>query len=152
MRIDDILKQQSIQGAEESKKQGSTRTNADFGALLNEEMSGVAVDSGTGPISETGMIGSIIGVGPAEADSQVAQSVSVLEDTISKLDSLEQALQGSSSPKEIDALVAQIGTETSGLDEKLSGLPGDHPLKGIAEELKILSYVESVKWKRGDYL
>ncbi|MCE5335877.1 MAG: hypothetical protein LLG06_14945 [Desulfobacteraceae bacterium] len=152
MRIDGILRQQSIQGTEESKKKGSTGTDTDFTSLLNEELSDVSSESSTGSVSETEMIGNTFGITLSPADSEMVQSVSALEDTLAKLESLEQALQENTSPKEIDSLVSQIGTEASGLDEKLSGLPGDHPLKEVAEELKILSYVESVKWKRGDYL
>jgi hypothetical protein len=38
------------------------------------------------------------------------------------------------------------------MGESLKELPEEHPLRRIADELNILTYVESVKWRRGDYI
>ncbi len=82
----------------------------------------------------------------------MSQAISALDSTLTQFDSLKNALQQNMSPKAINSLIEQINAQTAGLDEKLSGLPADHKLRGMAEDLKVTAYMESLKWKRGDYL
>ena len=82
----------------------------------------------------------------------MSQAISALDGVLTQFDSLKNALQGNQSPKEINALIEQINAQTAGLDDKMSGLPADHQLRDMAEELKVTAYMESLKWKRGDYL
>lgn len=83
---------------------------------------------------------------------ELSQAISALDSTLTQFDSLKNALQQNLSPKQINSLVEQINEQTAGLDDKMSGLPADHPLRNMAEELKVTAYMESLKWKRGDYL
>ncbi len=158
MKIQDLLGKQAIQGDTSVKKQDGAASPDDFAALLQNELSGM--QTGSAPSSVTGPepaspltnLSSILGVGAASDNSAVAQPVSAIEDTLAGLDSLGQALQGDKSPKEINSLIDKINAQAAGLDDKLSGLPTNHPLKDLGEEVKIAAYTESVKWKRGDYL
>ena len=50
------------------------------------------------------------------------------------------------------SLIEQLNTGIAGMNDKMSGLPADHQLSDMAEELKVSAYMESVKWRRGDYL
>jgi uncharacterized phage infection (PIP) family protein YhgE len=83
---------------------------------------------------------------------QLPQTISAVNDVLTQLDSLKNALRQTGSPKEIDALIEQINAQAADLDGKMSGLPADHKLRDIAEELKVTAYMESTKWRRGDYL
>ena len=83
---------------------------------------------------------------------ELSQAISALDSTLTQFDSLKNALQQNLSPKQINSLIEQINEQTAGLDDKMSGLPADHQLRNMAEELKVTAYMESLKWKRGDYL
>ena len=86
------------------------------------------------------------------ADPRASQAISALDGILTQLDALKDALQKTGSPKEINSLIERINAQTAGLDDKMSGLPADHQLRDMAEELKVTGYMESLKWKRGDYL
>lgn len=55
-------------------------------------------------------------------------------------------------PKRAEALLRSLSTEADRLGEETRSLPEGHPLRRISDELRIMTYVESVKWNRGDYL
>lgn len=79
-----------------------------------------------------------------------------LEEVTKVLDAwekLEQAMGTvSTSPKVIQQQLEGIQNELSNIQGTLAPLPTDHPLKTMNEEMRILAYVESIKWNRGDYL
>ncbi len=159
MKIQDLLGQQAIQADESvKKKQDNAQPDDAFSALLKNELSGMQTGSapdqiaGSDPASALLGVNGILGIGETTDNSALAQPVSAIEDTIADLDSLGQALQGNKSPKEINAIIEKMQTQAAGLDDKLSSLPTDHPLKDLVEEVKIAAYTESVKWNRGDYL
>ena len=159
MKIQDILSQQAIQGDESvKKKQDGDQPSDAFATLLENELSGLQAGSGpdqvtgSNPASALSGLTGVLGVGNSTDNPTLTQPVSAIEDTLADLDSLGQALQGNKSPKEIHAIVEKINAQAAGLDDKLSGLPTDHPLKDLGEEVKIAAYTESVKWNRGDYL
>ncbi len=158
MKIQDILSQQPIQSDENiKKKQDGSQPSEAFSALLENELTGIQTGSGSSAVTGTdpalalsGMTG-VLGIGNT-TDPALTQPISAIENTLDDLDSLGQALQGNKSPKEINSIVEKINAQAAGLDDKLSGLPTDHPLKDLGEEVKIAAYTESVKWNRGDYL
>ena len=157
MRLDEIQNNQAIQQSRQLTGQKSAGTDNAFDLLLQNEISGSGAEavpndavSGpqdiSGPLSIHALIPS--GVQPPE----VSQALGALDGALTQLDSLSNALLQNKSPKEINSLLEQVNATTSGLDDKMSGLPSDHQLKGVAEELKVTTYMESLKWKRGDYL
>ena len=159
MKIQDIFGQQAIQGdtGVKKKQDGAQPTDA-FAALLEDELSGLQQGTDANPVASfdpasalAGVTG-VLEVGTISDNSAISKPVSAIEDALANLDSLGQALQGGKSPKEINSMIDKISAQAAGLDDKLSGLPTDHPLKGLGEEVKIAAYTESVKWNRGDYL
>ncbi len=166
MRVDKIQNDQTVQQSRQSTAPKSTGADNAFNLLLQSEISGSGAESvsndatsGTRDLSGPLSIQSFmpIGVQAAEASdapqaSQVPQALDALDGALTQLDSLSNALRQNKSPKEINALLEQVNATTAGLDDKMSGLPADHPLKGMAEELKVTTYMESLKWNRGDYL
>ena len=109
-----------------------------------------------GAVCEPGSVPGLWGIqslSPNSAQaSELSQAISALDGVLTQFDSLKNALQENKSPKEINALIEQINAQTAGLDDKMSGLPADHQLRDMAEELKVTAYMESLKWRRGDYL
>ncbi|MGC8491694.1 MAG: flagellar assembly protein FliX [Syntrophobacteraceae bacterium] len=159
MKIDGIYTGQAIEksGAAQTKESKSASSGNDFAGLLAGEIDSAgksgALESGVGgPESVAGLMGAqALALNPAQS-SGTSEAVSSLTSMLDGLDSLQNALQGGSSPKQIDSLIKQVNQQASGLDAATSALPADSNLRGLAEEAKVTAYMESVKWRRGDYL
>ncbi|MGO9315071.1 MAG: hypothetical protein ACLQBD_08155 [Syntrophobacteraceae bacterium] len=157
MIIDEILKQQAIQEGQQSTGPKTVSSDNAFAMLLQSEISGSQSAAAPGSaVCEPGGISDPLGIQPLISNSAqppgLSQAISALDSTLTQLDSLKNALQQNMSPKQINSLIEQINVQTAGLDEKMSGLPADHQLRDMAEELKVTGYMETLKWKRGDYL
>jgi hypothetical protein len=86
---------------------------------------------------------------PAGEDQQTLKA---LDSVMNRLEQVEQSLRGDAvDPQEVGSALDKISQELPGLQQQVSQLPGDHPLRQIAEEVGVLCYVESTKWNRGDY-
>ena len=157
MRIDETLKQQAIQESQQSAGQKGVSSDDAFALLLQSAISGSQAEvASESAVCEPGGVTGPLGIqslipGSAQT-SELSQAISALDSTLTQLDSLKDAIQENKSPKEINSLIEQINAQTAGLDDKISGLPADHQLRGMTEELKVAAYMESLKWRRGDYL
>ncbi len=157
MRIDEILNQQAIQEGQQATGPKTVSSDNPFAMLLQSEISGPQSEAAAGSaISGPGDVLAPLGIQPLISNSaqspELSQAISALDSTLTQLDSLKNALQQNMSPKQINSLIEQINVQTAGLDDKMSGLPADHQLRDMAEEVKVTGYMESLKWKRGDYL
>jgi hypothetical protein len=82
--------------------------------------------------------------------SQVEMAV---DTTIEQLERVSEMLHNPAvSSRKVDDAITMLSAEASKLQNDVNRLPGDHPLRQIATETSILATVESLKWKRGDYL
>lgn len=156
MRIDEIQSQQVMQESKQSKGPQSASRDDAFALLLQSEIAGPGAETAPGgavcaPINIPDLGTQPLSGNSAQA-SGVSQAISAVNGVLTQFDSLKNALQGNKSPNEIDALIEQLNTQIAGMDDKMSGLPADHQLSDMAQELKVTAYMESVKWKRGDYL
>jgi hypothetical protein len=151
MKIDPIGSPQAVEGSSEAGKKNCTGLDDTFANLLQDEITGTEV-TGTDQVSTLGNLQNVLGVGMVPSNAELSGQVSALEDTLTQIDSLKDMLQTSSSPKQADGIINQISSQVAGLQDKLSTLPEDHPLKEMADELNVTTYMESVKWNRGDYL
>jgi hypothetical protein len=157
MKIDDVLGSQTVQESKKSEESQSTGAGDSFALLLQGEITGQAQQVSTeatvnGPADFPPVWGVQSPVSNLSQQPGLSQAVSTLDGVLAQFDSLKDALQGVKSPKEINAMIEQISAQTAGLDDKMSGLPADHQLRDLSEELKVSAYMESVKWNRGDYL
>jgi len=157
MRIDEILSQQAVQESKQSNvSQGAGGDNT-FALVLQNEIAKPEEETVTdGAVGESGSLPGLWGpqslmANSAQAPPEVSQAVSALDGVLTQLDSLKNALGEAKSPKEVGAMIEQINTQTADLDEKMAGLPAGHALRDMAEEVKVTAYMESVKWRRGDY-
>jgi hypothetical protein len=154
MIINEILNQQAIQESQQSTGTKTVSSDNAFATLLQSEISGP--QSETAAVCEPGGLPGPLGIQSLISNSaqspELSQAISALDSTLTQFDSLKNALQQNLSPKQINSLIEQINEQTAGLDDKMSSLPADHQLRNMAEELKVTAYMESLKWKRGDYL
>lgn len=152
MKIDDLLKSQIIQGNPEvDKKKAEGRDDA-FATLLQNEMASV---QGTAPQTDISALDAGLQISALQGvpgDSDFTNSIESMQDVISKLQSLETGLQENLSPKEIDGIVGEISDASARLKDNMRSLPDNTELSDMAEEINIAAYMESVKWRRGDYL
>ena len=161
MRIDQTLSGQAVQETMQSEGAAGAGGDEGFALLLQNEIAGQKQETAPAgnSICEVGGSQALSGLWELQSpvlnsgqSPEMSKAISALDGIISQFDSLQNELKGAKSPKEINALIEQINAQTSGLDEKMSGLPSDHQLRDLGEELKITAYMESVKLSRGDYL
>jgi hypothetical protein len=76
-----------------------------------------------------------------------------LEGTINRLEKLQLALldlKGGLKP--VGAAIENLTAGAGELQESVAELPENHLLRQMADELSIIVHVESIKYRRGDYL
>jgi hypothetical protein len=168
MKIDGTLSGQTVEKSGQSSVQSSGQTSGTdgdaFAALLQTEVQSAGETTGQesalcGSTSVANLLSlqSIVQSSAVQSSAQPSQAtssqaISSLSTVLDGLDSLQNALQGTKSPKEINSLIDQINQQAAGLDDKTASLPADSGLRDLAEETKVTAYMESMKWKRGDYL
>ncbi len=157
MKIDETLSLKALQESNQPSANKSAGGDQAFALMLQGEISDQPQQIAQGDaVSLPGSIPAIPGtqsMAPGSTQTpDASEAISALDGVLSQLDALKDALQKTGSPKDINSLIEGINSQTAGLDDKMSGLPADHKLKDIAEELKVTAYMESLKWKRGDYL
>ncbi|MEN6439357.1 MAG: hypothetical protein ABFD97_12345 [Syntrophobacter sp.] len=152
MKIDSLLNSQIIQGKPEVDQKGAAGREDVFAALLQNEMTNVEET-----MSQPGVSGIDAGlqISPIQAlsgDSGTMDGIAGIQDVISKLQSLEKGLQENKSPKDIDGIITEMGDAAAKLKDNTNSLPENTELSDMAEEVKVTAYMESIKWRRGDYL
>lgn len=161
MKIDGTLNGQEVEKSAQSsaraKGQASGAATDPFAALLQSEVDSAgqtgSQDSAACTAASVAGLWGLQPIAPASGQSsQTSQAISSISGVLDGLDSLQNALKGASSPRQIDSLVQQVSQQASALADKASTLPADSGLSDLAEETKVTAYMESVKWKRGDYL
>ena len=128
----------------------------DFSGLLDDELQ-AGNNTPAGASSQTDPMAALGGFSwvPAEAQSSSGASASQANAVASSLDTLqslgESLSNTSTSLKDVQGLLTQFSQDAKNAQDRTAALPEDHPLRQISNEMNVLSYVESVKWQRGDY-
>ncbi len=151
MKIDDLLKVQSEVQNSRCEKRGDVRKN-DFSALLQDEMASIDDADGTGPISSLDSLSGVPGLDPESADPALADRISAVDNVITRLDTIDKALNdNTASPKKLDGIIQELGEAAARLHKSVEGLSSS-PLADMSQEVNVLAYMEAVKSRRGDYL
>ena len=80
------------------------------------------------------------------------QGVQMTEATIDSLESFAKALEDVTlSPKELEPFITALEEENQGLLDIKEQLPADDPLAKLIEQVAAASYLETAKYRRGDY-
>jgi hypothetical protein len=128
-----------------------TRLLAEESEKMGETVGGVG--SGMQPVS-IASVGDYLplGVGRGYSDEYHRAEFGV-EGTINRLEKLQLALQDSKGGlKSVESAIGDLAVGAGELQESVASLPEKHLLRQMADELSILAHVESIKYRRGDYL
>lgn len=156
MRVDDLVKLQTVQDSTGGSGDKRKVTGDAFTALLESEMNSAASSDATAsvgaesvdPLLEARMTGQI----SLGSDAGLT-AVDAVETGLKGLEEIGSSLSnGSVDARQVDALIQSLPASMDDMQKSLSGLPEGHPLKEIGNEISVTAYVESLKWKRGDYL
>ncbi|MBC7357759.1 MAG: hypothetical protein H5U10_04380 [Desulfacinum sp.] len=84
--------------------------------------------------------------GERSAEDRILEVLEGLED-------LAEQLSGNAARlKDVGRRLEDLGASAEEAWKAAQELAPDHPLRRIAEEARVVAYVESIKWGRGDYL
>jgi hypothetical protein len=144
------MKIKRSQGTGQSSSTGKTNKSGqasalDFRHLLQAQMEGVHDVSNTAP------------VGPVEERQQGSpelrlQGVQMTEATIDSLESFAKALENSSlNAQDLEPFIAALEEENQGLLDIKEQLAADDPLTKLIEQVAAATYLETAKYRRGDY-
>jgi len=159
MKVREITEGQTIQeGLDVSKKKASVGSKG-FQDLLVEEL-----NTTTGSEKDDGM--ALQGIGPMNVpvsmyshlngsfdDHDRGMTTEAIQSLSENLDDIERSIgDGKANLETVDKMIERLSREAEGFRESVDGLPAEHPLRQAGDQLSVLAYVESVKWRRGDYL
>ncbi|ADH87210.1 hypothetical protein [Desulfurivibrio alkaliphilus] len=143
MKISDILQQQNIPGSGKSTGPGSS---ADFAAILQSHLQGAG---NTEPA--TGVQQTTASSGPVPAHLRL-ESLEVSQNTIATLEAFSNALSNPAvQSEELEPYINALENEVAAMLELKGELPAQDPLARILEEVAAVSYLETAKYRRGDY-
>lgn len=130
--------------AGKAKESGQSST-LDFRHLLQSHMQGVLDVNDTAPITE---------VQEREQGSPELrlQGVQLTEASIVSLESFAKALEDINlDSKDLEPFIAALEEENQGLLDIRAQLPDDDPLAKLIEQVAAATYLETAKYRRGDY-
>ena len=128
-----------------SAKKSSSTSSLDFRQLLQGQMSPVHDVATTTPVSEVQE--------REQGDPQVRmQGVKLTESTIDSMDSFAKALADQSLPEsDLEAFVTRLEEDALVLVDIKEQLPDTDPLAELIERVSAACYLETAKFRRGDY-
>ena len=158
MRMKILEINQCNPGSELKRTKPADRSPGEFTRLLTEESEKMGetireVRSGMEPVALPSVMDfRSAGVGRDFSEEYRRAELGV-ERTINRLADLQSALQDPKGGlKAVDAAIGDLSASAGEMQESVAGLPENHLLRQIADELSILAHVESIKYRRGDYL
>ncbi|PLX47487.1 MAG: hypothetical protein C0613_13780 [Desulfobulbaceae bacterium] len=127
------------------KAKKTAASSLDFRHLLQAQLEGVQEIQETATTSEV----------QARQQGNPAlrlQGVQLTEATIDSLDSFARALEDASlSSADLEPFISALEEENQGLLDIKEQLPADDPLAQLLEQVAAACYLETAKYRRGDY-
>jgi len=142
-----ISKSKGAAPASSTGKAGKTTSPAaiDFRHLLQAQVEGVA------PVSQTAPSTEVSDRQPVPAQLRL-EGVQLAEASIDSLDAFAQALADASlSADDLESFISALEEESQGLVNIKAQLPNDDPLAQLIEQVATSCYLETEKYRRGDY-
>lgn len=157
MKVDRIGTSELAANVQNDKVGKGVRGNSSFDAILEEACQSpeaVAMDCDEALLAFTGISPVALSIpkagAPGESESAVARKMGGI---LTKWENLTTGLaEGKATLKNAEQVVRRLSEECQSLSQDLEGLEEGHPLRKIGEEMRVLSEVELVKLRRGDYL
>lgn len=142
------MKIQNLQGTQYTGKperpKNQSGASVDFQQLLETQLASAAPSSTTQAANTVDA--------PQVAPLLRVESLSLAEETIGNLDSFGQALENLSLTEEsLLPFVESLEEETASLLSLKEQLPPDDPLAKLIDRVASVSYVQTAKFRRGDY-
>jgi hypothetical protein len=133
-------------------------TSTEFKDLLDQEVAGAQLHASCAPLQiETAGVGAVsfsptlnsYSIGEVGASAEVPE-VEHLEHV---MDGVSTRLEsGWASLAEVEGVIKSLQAEAEKLTALTAGISSEHPLAQLGQDLSVLSYVESIKWQRGDFV
>ncbi len=131
-------------GAGKAKKSGESSA-IDFRHLLQSQMQGVMDVGDTAPVSQ-------VQERRQGSPELRLQGVQITEATIDSLESFAKALDNTSlSAEDLEPFISALEEENQGLLDIKEQLDDDDPLAKLIEQVAAATYLETSKYRRGDY-
>ncbi|MBU0729090.1 MAG: hypothetical protein KKE17_01150 [Proteobacteria bacterium] len=142
MKINELLPGKQASGIKFNRADGTT----DFQKLLENQLQTISETKNT--------------TGPAHVVRPLAvppslriEGLTVTESTLKNLDSYCSALKNlKNSTSALEPFITAIEEETSALIAVKGQLPEDDPLAKLLDRVAAVAYLETAKYRRGDYL
>jgi hypothetical protein len=156
MKISEI--NQCNPGCEPRKTKSSDGAASEFTRLLAEESEKVGetvseVRSGMEPVALPSVLNFQPGAVQGNFSGEHREVELAVEGTINQLEKLQLALENPQEGlKTVAASIDDLSASAEKLQERATSLSADDPLRQMADELSVLVHVESIKYRRGDYL
>ena len=153
MKIDNQYLNQII--GQQTKQSVGGKDKTAFSDLLRNTDSAEATEkagstTGMGGVITTSATGSILA---AQSIGKARNPETELEGLLDSLDRYSQAMADESMTlKDIEPLVTELEQGTQSLNALKDQLPQDHAIRPVIEDAAVLASVETIKFRRGDYL
>lgn len=133
--------------------------HVDFKELLDKELSSSSTNDvdASSKLESSGEVTVLHGSFPLRASQPHGVDSSVLEGVQHAEMILDEIIgislnKGGVSTKEMEGVVMSLSDASKHLGASLEGISNNHPLNQVERGLSVLAFVESVKWRRGDYI
>jgi hypothetical protein len=164
MKIAEIL-QQAASLPNSGKKEKAESSGLDFQELLNgaasklddsgQNLTSAALQDGEEMFSSSvSSLYPLNGVqGSTSISDIVTHSIQATEKTLNALEQYQKGMANPETPlKKIEPLAQSLSQQVDQLNSLSDQLPASSPLKGIIQEVGVVSSVELERFRRGEYL
>lgn len=162
MRVGELTGGQAVQKGSDVSREKTSVKSSDFSNLLAEELDKkIETDKNDGMTLEASVPMNIVQRYPELSSASLSLgggndplvARNAVDRLSGSLDDIEHSIgHGKASLKTVGEMIEKLSQEAQSLQKEVGRLPSDHPLRQVGDQLNVLAYVESVKWKRGDYL
>ncbi|WP_448383070.1 hypothetical protein [Desulfosoma sp.] len=155
MKVESLQDLSRIVQEENRQASRTGPAGASFQQLLNEAAA-VGVQSQSvvqGPTASGWNVSSAVGASMPNETEGMHPMMGALDGALGQLATLcTQAGQAPLDLRAVAQALTNLGQTADEIVRRTQALAENHPVRRLAEEARVLAYVESVKWRRGDYL
>lgn len=145
------MKIKRAQGTGQTSSAGKAKKSAESSALDFRHLLQAQMQEGIQDVDSTAAVAHVQEREQGSPELRL-QGVQLTEATIESLESFAQALENTSlSTKDIEPFIAALEEETQGLLDIKEQLPDNDPLGKLIEQVAAATYLETAKYRRGDY-
>ncbi|ROR01918.1 hypothetical protein [Desulfosoma caldarium] len=138
---------------EAQKRPGGKTVAASFGDLLHQEVNGFAQSSAVAAAGPSKGDGIAVTEAPTIDAWTASPAMQAMGEALERLAAMcSNGLGGSRDLRAMGQMLTNLGQAAEEILQCTETLQDDHPVRQMAQEARVLAYVESIKWHRGDYV